>query len=174
MAPANSFITCPQSQQKPARMCAHLWNTLYLWKRKYAQWFSFLFFFLVNEWTILMDCYICMPGFLTPSVGNKSQSSCRQIYSFSVLPFMSVSHPAQTHWSIVKILICMSSSARQRARKSFCLYSCLLWRHHPGNSKNKQHKTIRMFFPFDAPFGWNFFHAPDALRLAQASWDQPS
>lgn len=39
----------------------------------------FSLFFLANEWRMLMHCYICMSGFLTPSVGNKSPSQCRQI-----------------------------------------------------------------------------------------------
>lgn len=77
---------------KSLRECAHICGILYICGREIRRMIFFCFFFcffLVNEWTILMDCFICMPGFLTPSVGNKSQSPCRQIYSdaFQFCPF---------------------------------------------------------------------------------------
>lgn len=49
VAPAFSFITWPQIQQKLVRVCAHLWKTLYLLKEKGSRMiFISLFFWQMN------------------------------------------------------------------------------------------------------------------------------
>lgn len=133
-AAAFSFITWPQIQQKLVGVCTHWWNTLYWWKKE-AGWFFFfscLPFFL-GEWLDDVNVLLHLHVWISHSISQKQKPWVRvgksNQWCFSVLPFMSVSHPAQTHWGIVKTCISVFSSACQ----DFCSLSCLSWRHHPGN-----------------------------------------
>lgn len=79
--PCGSGVFIHYLALNPTKACASVRSFVedFIFVEEKGSKMSFFSLFLANEWRMLIHCYICMSGFLTPSVGNKSPSRCRQI-----------------------------------------------------------------------------------------------